>query len=226
MKVGQGAGGDAGAAGEGLVFHAAFVGADDDLVGAFLFYEVDVDALSREIAAVADVHAFVVDVEFHDIGHNFYIVRAAGVEDAVTFVLIDLLYVFHLEGDQAARVDPGEVGAVDGQEAVFVPDDTHVVGELDQTAAAVAAHGAFTAVRVIVFHFKVIAGVGVEEHEPIGPDPETAVAEKADAVGGQRSIAPVPVIQDHEVVAGALVFEEVHGRHKLGTKVAFSGEPA
>lgn len=226
MKVGQRAGGDTGAAGEGLVFHAAFVGADDDLVGAFLFYEVDVNALFGEVAAIADVHAFVVDVEFHDVGHNFYIVRAAGVEDAVALVLIDLLYILHFEGDHAARVDPGEVGAVDGKEVVFLPDDTHVVGEFDQTAAAVAAHGAFTAVRVVIFHFKVIAGMGIEEHEPVRPDPETAVAEKADAVGGQRGIAPVPVIQDHEIVAGALVFEEVHGRHKLGTKVAFSGEPA
>ena len=219
--VGQCAGGDAGAAGEGLVFHAAFVGADDDLVGAFLLYEVDVDAFFGEIAAIADVHPFAVYVELHDVGDHRDIMGTAGIEDAVAFVFIDLFYVFHLEADDAVAVDLGEMGAVDGEELVFVPDDAHVVGEFDETAAAVAAHGAFAPVRIVIFHFKIIAGVRVEEHEPVGADAEAAVAEKADTFGSECSIAPVPIVQDDEVVAGALVFEKVHLIHTLGTNVPF-----
>src|SRR5262249_51947286 len=155
VVVGEGAGRDAGATGEGLVLYAAFVGADDDLVGAFLFYKIDVDAFFGEVAAIADVHALVVDVELHDVGDHFDIMRAAGVEDAVAFEFFDRLYVLHLERNGAIGVDLGEMGAVDGEEVIFILDDTHVVGEFDETAAAVAAHGAFAAIGVVVFHFKV-----------------------------------------------------------------------
>ena len=73
-------------------------------------------------------------------------------------------------------VDLGEVGAVDGEEVVFAFGDTHVVGEFYEAASAVAAHRAFAAVGVVVFHFEVIAGMGVEEHEAVGADAEAAVA--------------------------------------------------
>src|ERR1700761_8263897 len=49
MIAGEGAGRDACSAGEGFVFHAAFIGTDDDFVRAFLFYKVDVDALFGEV---------------------------------------------------------------------------------------------------------------------------------------------------------------------------------
>src|SRR5581483_8428960 len=48
--AGEGAGGNAGAAGKGLVFHPALIGPDEDLVGPPLLHKVDVDALLCEVA--------------------------------------------------------------------------------------------------------------------------------------------------------------------------------
>ena len=219
----QGAGGDAGAAGEGFVFDTAFIGADDDLVGSDLFHEVDVDAFLYEVAAIADIHAFMGHVEFHDVGDHCDIMRGAGIEEEVATEVVDIPDVLHFEADDTVDVDLGEVGAVGGNETVFGFSHSEIISEFDQAAAAVAAHGAFAAVGIIIFHFEVVTRVGVEEHESVGADAKAAIAKEPDAFGCQGGVRPVAVVQDDKIVAGALVFIEVHLVHSWGEDRHFVG---
>ena len=72
--------------------------------------------------------------------------------------------------------------AIEGVELIHVAVDAEVVGELDDASATVAAHAAFAAVGVVIFHFEIEAFFGIEQHEAVGADAETTVAQPPDLV--------------------------------------------
>jgi hypothetical protein len=110
------------------------------------------------------------------------------------------------------------MGAVDGDKILFILMDALIIGELYQAAASVAAHAAFAAVGVIIFHFKIETRVRVEQHESIGSDAEAPVTKQPDPFFGQGRITPVPVIQNDKIVAGSLIFKKVKGVHMIRGK--------
>jgi hypothetical protein len=87
--------------------------------------------------------------------------------------------------------------------------DAHVVGKFDEAAAPVAAHGAFAAVGVVIFHFKVERRVVVQQHESVGAEAEAAVSEKFNIIGRKIRIFAFSVVEYDEVVASSLVFVKV-----------------
>ena len=90
-------------------------------------------------------------------------------------------------------------------------DDSKVMRECNDTTAAVAAHCAFPAVRVKINHLEIIPGAILQQDQSIGTDPEMAVAKPGDLSGiGAGEPLLVALVDHDKIVAGALVFPELH----------------
>lgn len=102
------------------------------------------------------------------------------------------------------------MSAIEGEEGeMAIEAETETMGESDDAAAAVAAHGAETTVAVVVFHDEVVGFVGfIKGHEAISADAETAVTDVCDLFLGEARVVVADVDED-KVVAGAVVFEEI-----------------
>ena len=87
--------------------------------------------------------------------------------------------------------------------------DTKMVSKLYHTAATVAAHGAFAPIGIIIFHFKIVAGFWVQQHQAVCTDPKPAVAQELNLVDRQIGNAPVTVINDNKIISRALIFVKV-----------------
>ena len=55
--------------------------------------------------------------------------------------------------------------------------DAHIVGKFHQATAAIAAHAAFAAIGIIIFHFKIITCFVIQHHQSICTNAKTAVAQ-------------------------------------------------
>ena len=85
-----------------------------------------------------------------------------------------------------------------------------VSGESHDAPAAVATHHAAGTVRVVVLHRKSpVTATRSQQHHPVGPEAEVAVAQTADLAGIQQD-ASVPVVGQQEIVAGAMVLIKLH----------------
>lgn len=87
--------------------------------------------------------------------------------------------------------------------------DTDVIGEFNEAASAIAAHGAFAAIGVVVLHFEIEAWFCVEKHQTVRPDTKTPVAKKIDLFCCEGRVRAVSVVYDNKVVTGSLVFIKV-----------------
>ena len=167
------------------------------------------------VGEVAEAAPFADDVEVLEVGDALHVVRRAGVEEPAVEHARDAVGGDgpHGEGHDAEALvgvpgeDAGLVGTVEALEAQLL---THAqqVCEGGDAASAVAAHGAEATVGVVVAHLEVeaVAG-GVEGHQAVGADAEAAVAEARNLVGAEAEGA-VAVVDDHEVVAGAIELME------------------
>ena len=119
-------------------------------------------------------------------------------------------HVNHAQAHGAVRLHAGIVGAIHGQEMRFVANQPQEPGEGYRAAAAVAAHGAGVAVGIEVHHFEVEIGLVAQQNQAIGPNAEAAVAEVGNA--GEIGFVEVAgaVVDEDEVVAGALILVELH----------------
>jgi hypothetical protein len=124
-------------------------------------------------------------------------------------LVFDFVYIIHPERYFARRVNACFVLAVYGKEAVVFPDDTAVGCKLHQATAAVAAHGAFSAIGIIIFHFKIITWMAVQQHQAVGTDTKATVAKKTYLFPGKIVFA-APVVKDNKIITGALVFDKMN----------------
>ena len=102
-------------------------------------------------------------------------------------------------------------------------------GEAAEAARAVAAHLGFAAVGVVITETEIRAfRGGLDGEQSVGSDAAVAVAESGDGVGvevlGEREVA---VVNDDEIVAGAVHFEELeeHGGWMSGWNVSRLFQP-
>jgi len=223
--VDEGGGDHAGAAGVCFVFHTALEGADGNVVGREHGGEIRVGAGGGERFVTADRAAVVEDVECiesfraFDEGDD---VRDAGVDemeraaeagDRGAGVELEVLGLGHGDADVLADHLGGE-GAGDGFEGDFLENDfPEVGGEAAEAARAVAAHFGFAAVGVVVAETEIRAFPGgLHGEQAVGADAAIAVAERGDGVGVEVD-GEVAVVNDDEVIAGAVHFEKVeeHG---------------
>ena len=138
--------------------------------------------------------------------------RRARIEYAAVGVGVDVGHVVHVQLHPVVGTHSGGVHPVAGQETVIWAAQAERVGEVGHAASAVAAQAAGAPVGVEVDHLEIVVGVALQQDEPVGSDAETAVAESRDAGGiAARQVGPVALVDEHEIVAGALVFGE--GEH-------------
>jgi hypothetical protein len=97
--------------------------------------------------------------------------------------------------------------SVNGKETEFLLVHTYIISKARKAPAAIAAHGAFAPIGIIIHHFKIIAGQFLQQHQPVCADTETPVAQMLYLVCTELDIT-FPVINDHKIIAGALVFVE------------------
>ena len=137
--------------------------------------------------------------------------RAVEAGDFGVGVELEVLGLGHRDAHVLADHFRGQ-RAGDGLEGDFFQHDfPEMRGEAAETTRAVAAHFRLAAVRIVVAETEIRAFLGgLDGEQPIRPDPAVAVAERGDGVGveflGEREVA---VVNDDEVVAGAIHFEEV-----------------
>ena len=197
------------AAGEGLVLHAAFVGAHADRAVACDLHEIDVRALREARRVAADGPSAAGHVDRFEVVDEFDVVRDARVEKPPAVARADLPHGDHAQLDlsrsafQAA--DAGGVKPVCGIEELGLPADAPVFGEKREAAGAVAAHLAFRPVGVVITHRTVDLRVPGEGHQPVGSDAEMTVAQGCDKfrTGCEAAFA---VVDQDEVVACSFVF--------------------
>ena len=106
-------------------------------------------------------------------------------------------------------MDAGGVEAVCGVEEFGFAADSEVLGKERETTGAVSAHLAFRSVGVVVTHRAVDFGAVGQGHQSVGSDSEVSVAEPGDQPGVGRELS-VAVVDEDEVVSGALVFRKIH----------------
>ena len=218
----DGGGRDARAAGEGFGFDAAFEGADGQLGGARDLGEIDIGASRGEQGVAADEGAEGRHVEGGEIVDETDGVRNAGVE-----VVEDPGASVPGDGEVWAPIlGRGEVDA-DGAGDDFGAEDAgggfdeHVVGcgpefacQSRDAAGPVAAHVGLGTVGVEEAHAEVGVGRGgLDQDDAFGADAAAPVAEAGDESGVAGGEGKVPVVEEEEIVAGAVHFPEteVHG---------------
>lgn len=225
----QGAGGDAGTAGEGFAFDTAFIGTDADAAWGEDLDEIDVGAARSEVGMESEASAFFLDLGLVGIGDHDHGMGDAGIEGVDG-------HRAGLGGDGLVQLQVAGWGEVDGDLVVFEVggDGTGGGGEGDgfagggaegvldeagEAAGSVAAHFRIGTVGVpeLPGPGRVSGGMGGEEHEAVGADAELAMAEAGHlfAGGGEQAAA---VIGDDEVVTGAghLGEFEEHGARQRG----------
>jgi hypothetical protein len=84
--------------------------------------------------------------------------------------------------------------AIDGRKNIGGFMNTLLVGELYQAPAAIAAHGAFVAIGIVIFHFKIYIGLEVKQHKPVCPDAKAPVTEKIDLFAGEVGVFPFSIV--------------------------------
>lgn len=217
----EGRGDHASAAGEGFIFHATLEGADGNVIRCEDGGEIGIRSRWGEGFVMTDRAAVVEDVEFiqrfgtFEEGHD---VRHAGVDemeggiDAWDFsvgIELQALRLGHGDADVVADHFCGQ-GADDGFEGDFFQHDlTEMRGETTKTAGTISAHFGFAAVGIVVTEAKVGAFFGgFDGEKAICTDAAVAVAEGGDGVGVEVD-GEVAVINDDEIIPGAVHFEEV-----------------
>ena len=113
--------------------------------------------------------------------------------------------------------------SVDGDEPALFTRQSEVPGKCGDTASAVAAHAAFTAVGIEVDHFEIIAGLLLQQNESVGADTEAAVAHAFDQAGiGSGDDLLRSLIQHNKVISCSLILPEFHIVRRFGKRFAGS----
>ena len=99
-----------------------------------------------------------------------------------------------MQADEAARQYFGSMGAINGNKIRLCIYDTQESGKSSDAAAAIAAHGAFAAIGIIIYHAEVVAFGLLQQHKPIGTDAEAAVTQVGDLLFGKRYM-PFAVVE-------------------------------
>ena len=224
--VQEGAGDNAGAAGEGLGFDAAFVGADEEFAGAFDLDEVGVGSTRGKGIVVTESRAETVDVGGFQIFNKDDCMGDAGVEEmdfefrtvhgeegggaivrGVAHGEFDMAVLQKIRTDESGLSFEGNGGLCGAEKPCAVAGET---------TRAVAAHFGLAAVAVMVAHPEVgTAFGGFDREEAIGSDAAVAVAEMGDGFPG-KSPVQIAVVEQDEIVARTVHFCErkLHGDQK------------
>ena len=225
--VEDGRGDHTGAAGEGLAFHATFVGADGDVIIGEDLHEVGVGAVRLEVIVVADG-----GTDFHDIDCGEVIDKGDGMGDAGVegmdggcealggdrSVELQIDGVGHGDADEVAFEFGGE-GAGDGFEGdAFLWGVEEALGVAAEAAGSIATHLGFSAVGVVVAKFEISTILGrLGGEESVCPDSAVAVTDRGDLLLAEGN-GEVAVVDHHEVVSGSVHFGEGQA-HGLGESV-------
>ena len=78
--------------------------------------------------------------------------------------------------------------------------NTHVVGKFYQASSTIAAHAAFPAIGIVIFHFKIITFFAIEQHQAICPNTEASVADISHLLYRKLNIIG-PVVDDHKIIS-------------------------
>src|SRR4029453_6043531 len=130
----------------------------------------------------------------------------------------DLVDVAVVVGVQLQVLDPGAGLQVEGG-----ADVAAVAQVLADDPDPVAAHLGQRAVGVAVVHEERGGGAGGDADQAVRPDAEVAVAHRPDQLGGDP-VAVGQVLDDHEVVAGAVPLDELHAS-TLPVRLQGPGDP-
>src|SRR5258708_11516017 len=135
-----------------------------------------------------------IDIVVHHIHDHLDIMRASGIEDEIPVAILDLIHILHFQAYNALIIDLGLVRAVRSDKMVLTLTDSQVIGEPDQASPPVPAHTTLPAIRIIIFHFKIITRLGIQQHQPVGPDAKPPVTYELDSFKYQGCITPSAII--------------------------------
>ena len=121
--------------------------------------------------------------------------------------------IFHFQRNDAIHIDLGLVAAIGGQEFIQVAMNAEVIGEFGHTASAIATHTSFHPIGIIVFHFEIISFPMVQEHQAVCTNAEAPVAKFMHLFIANTVKFTIAVIDQDEIIAGALVFMEGCGHN-------------
>lgn len=208
---------------ERLIFDAALEGANRDMVRREHGGEVGIGASRGEGRVVADGAAVGDDIEgveglgITDEGDD---VRHPGVEEVERGIEagdfgvedeLEVLGIGHGDADVVADHRRAE-GADGGLEGDFFQDDLAEVGdEAAEATRTIAAHFSLAAVGIVITEAEIRALLGgFHGEQAVGADAAVAITQRGDGVAveflGEREVA---VVNDDEVVAGTVHFEEL-----------------
>jgi hypothetical protein len=86
-----------------------------------------------------------------------------------------------------------------------------MISELGHAPATIPAHAALSPIRIVIFHLEIIPASLVQQHQPVGTYAEPAITELMHLFIGKIIMLTLAIINEDEVVPGALVFMKLYG---------------
>jgi hypothetical protein len=142
--------------------------------------------------------------------------RRTGIQHKYIPGLFYLAHIRHLQFDPPTPVrlylQDGFMWTIDRHKPAPAADYAQISGKCNDTTTTVAAHSALPAIGIEIHHFKIKPFAGLKQDEAVSADPKPPVAQTADRSGvGTRQPPVFPLVDHDEIVAGALIFPEMHG---------------
>ena len=220
----DGAGHRAGAAGEGFIFYSPFVGADGDVAGGGDADDVGICSLGSEVFVLAQGGAIAGDVYVGQVVDENDGVGDAGIQrvdgqvaslDGEFFMKCERVRFAHAEL-HAVALKFGADDAGHGFEAHRRQGE--IVETIDipcEAPGAIAAHFGLAAIGIVIAHPEIGSLLRrFYGQQPIGADAAVTIAQAGDLLIGERHGLGA-VVDQHEIIAGAVHFGEVEGHRDV-----------
>ena len=122
-----------------------------------------------------------------------------------------MIDVDHAQPDSSVSQYFGFMRTINGQEIVCGFVDAQIECELGDAPAAVATHGTGETIGIEIDHLKIVGRMGIQQHESIGANAQSSMAELFNLCRIQVE-CPGSIVDQDEIVAGPLILVEVHIR--------------